>query len=219
MSRVTRPFPRLATVASATLVVLVCATERVHAQSRVYLGAGVGADLLVGDASDFLDGGGSRYLMADFRVDGDDRIHIRLDGSRSALEDDEDALTGATAENDLFMLLGGPQLSREIGRFRPYVAGLVGRAGVRWQTDANTGGDDEDDGSGSAFAWGAHAGVGFTLDRGSHPVALRVEARLVDTGTLPFARAPAPGNTQQPVGILRQDIAVFSLRAAVTLGF
>jgi len=219
MTRVARQFPRLATVASATFLLLAGATEAVNAQSRVYIGAGVGADLLVGDASDFLDGGGSRFLMADFRMDRDDRIHIRLDGSRSALEDDEDGLTGATAENDLFMLLGGPQLSREVGRFRPYAAGLVGVAGVRWQTDANMGGDDEDDGSDSAFAWGAHAGLGFTLDRGSHPVALRVEARLVDVGTLPFARAPAPGNTQQPVGILRQDIAVFSLRAAVTLGF
>jgi hypothetical protein len=100
---------------------------------------------------------------------------------------------------------------------RPYVGVLAGFASVRWSTDRPGSGEDED-GTEGTFAWGGHGGIAFRLGAGDHPVSLRIEARVLDLGTLPFARAPDP-TTPSPTGIIRQDIAVLGLRAGVTLGF
>jgi hypothetical protein len=186
---------------------------------RAHVGAGLGLDLLVGDASDFLDGGGSRFLMADFRMDARDFFHIRIDGALTTLEDDEDQFTGARAENDVLALLVGPQLSRPFGRWRPYAAVLAGTVAVHWRTESGSGFDDDEDDIEGAFALGAHAGLAFTLDEGDHPIALRLEARLIDGGTVPFARAPDPATPQSPTGLTHQDIAMLGVRVAVTLGF
>jgi hypothetical protein len=185
---------------------------------RVRLGAGLGADLLVGDASDFLDSGISRFLMADFRLDSRDVFHIRLDASLAPLVDDEDELTGARAENDLLAFLAGPQFTGTLGRVRPYAGALAGLTAVIWTTDVPTAVDETDEGASSSFAWGGHVGLGFTLDRGDHPVVLQLEGRLVDSGSLRFARAPGI-DPRDPVGFIRDDIAVISLRLAITLGF
>jgi hypothetical protein len=183
---------------------------------RVRFGAGLTGDLLVGDASDFLDGGGGRFLMADFRLDERDRFQLRLDGTWTGLDHDTDEVTGATAENDLFMLMAGPQLTGRIGRFRPYGAGLAGLVTIAWRTDPGIG-DRESDVEGG-LAWGAHAGLGIVLDEGDHPVMLQAEARLIQAGEYAFGRAPAVVG-QGPVGLVRSDFGVLSLRVGVTLGF
>jgi len=183
---------------------------------RFRLGAGLTGDLLVGDASDFLDGGSGRFLMADVRIDERDRFHIRMDGTWTGLDDDEDGSTGSRAENDLFMLMAGPQLTGRVGRFRPYGAALAGLVTVSWHTEPDIAGKDSDVEGG--LAWGAHAGLGIVLDEGAHPVVMQAEARVVQAGAYAFGRAPAVvGNA--PVGLVRSDFGVLSLRIGVTLGF
>ena len=190
---------------------------------RARVGAGLGVDLMLGDASDFLDRGTSRFLMADFRMDAADRLHIRLDASWSSLHDDEDELSGARAENDLVEVLTGPQITGRLGRFRPYAAVLGGLAVVHWRTeqpDAVTNVEEvRNDGGRGSFAYGGHAGIGLLLDEGNRPVTIQVEARLQDAGSFDFARAPDPSDTRIPTGLIRHDIGVFSVRIAVTLGF
>ncbi len=184
---------------------------------RIRFGAGVSADLLVGDASDFLDSGTGRFLMADVRLDARDRVQLRVDAGTVGLEDDEDERTGARAENTVFTLLAGPQVKGRVGRFHPYGAGLLGLSLVGWQTERPNGDDTTD--AEASLAWGAHAGIGYLLDDGSVPVAIQLEARLIDAGEFAFARAPDPTNPDLPVGLVRSDFAAFSLRVAVTLGF
>jgi opacity protein-like surface antigen len=204
----------------ALLLIAAATSAAAQAPARVHVGAGLGIDLLVGDASDFLDGGGSRYLQADFRVTASDRLHVRVDGASTGLEDDEDEGTGIVAKNDVVVLVAGPQVSLPLGRFRPY-AGLVGGlAAVAWETEGSFGGGDvDDDGVEATFAWGGHAGLGFTVSEGDHPVAFRVEARLLDAGSADFARAPDFDDPGQPAGLIREDFALLGVRLGVTLGF
>lgn len=192
------------------------AGARAQEPPRFRLGAGLTGDLLVGDASDFLDGGSGRFLMADVRIDERDRFHIRMDGTWTGLDDDEDGLTGSRAENDLFMLLAGPQLTGRIGRFRPYGAALAGLVTVTWHTEPDIAGKDSDVEGG--LAWGAHAGLGVVLDEGAHPVVLQAEARVIQAGEYAFGRAPAVVGSG-PVGLVRSDFGILSLRIGVTLGF
>jgi hypothetical protein len=211
----------LTLLGAATLALFFARALPVLAQDnlpRVRLGAGLGADLLVGDASDFLDSGISRFLMADFRLGSRDVFHIRLDASIAPLADDEDQITGSRAENTLFAFQTGPQFTGTLGRLRPYAAALAGVTAVLWTTEVPTAVDETDEGASSSLAWGAHVGLGFTLDRDDHPVVLQLEGRLVDSGNLDFARAPGI-DPRDPVGLIRDDIAVLSLRLAITLGF
>jgi hypothetical protein len=209
----------VAIVAAATLLI---GAQRVAAQApRAHVGAGLGATLLVGDASDFLDGGGGRFLFTDLRLDGRGVVSLRIDASASGLEDDEDGLSGARAENDLVVISAGPQVNAFLGeRWRPYVGVVAGVAATVWRTEVPTsvGDDIEDDGGEAAFAWGAHAGLGFILDQGDHPVGIRVEARLLDAGALPFARAPALSGGA-PTEVITEDVGLLELRIAITLGF
>jgi hypothetical protein len=202
-----------------SLLVLVSAPCDAAAQAppSVRFGAGLSGDLLVGDASDFLDGAVGQFLMADIRIDSADRFRIRLDAGLTGLVDDEDQGTGAVAMNDVVTLLAGPQLTGHIGRFDPYVGGLAGMLAILWSTEQP--GADDNSGAEAGLAWGAHAGLGFTLDAGSHPVVLLAEARILDTGTFSFARAPDPVNTGSPTGLIRADFAALSIRVGVTLGF
>lgn len=214
---ITHAAVRVVVVAGALLAAAVQSIASAQEPPRAHVGAGIGRALIVGDASDFLDGGSTRFLFADFRMDARERLHVRVDGSMAPLEDDEDPFTNARAENDLLLLVAGPQVGVALGTVRPYVGVVAGLGSVRWSTDRPGSGEDED-GMEGTFAWGAHGGVAFRLGAGDHPVALRVEARVLDLGTLPFARAPDP-TTPSPTGLIRQDIAVLGLRAGVSIGF
>jgi len=208
-------------VAAASMLPMSAPCEAgAQAAPRAHVGAGLGLNLLVGDGSDFLDGGVGRFLFADFRLDERGRFGIRVDASSGGLEDDEDEMFDSRAENDLIVFVAGPQLTAHLGgRLRPYAAALAGMAAVHWETVEDVLGEEiEDDDAETAFAWGAHAGLGVVLDEGDHPVTLRFEARLLDTGALTFARAPAPNGTA-PTGLIREDIAVFAVRVAISLGF
>lgn len=205
---------------SALILQIVALPAFAQDEPRVRVGAGLSKDLLVGKASDFLDGGDGRFLLGDFRLGAGNLLSVRVDGSWSSLVDDEDEFAGSRAENDVLILAVGPQLTATLGRFRPYAAALAGFTTVVWHTEVDTfEGEIEDDGSESGMAWGGHAGLGFTLDRGDHPVVVQLEARLLDAGEFAFARAPDVIRPEAPVGLLRQDFAAFSLRLAFTLGF
>jgi len=198
---------------------LAAAPARAQDPPRVRLGAGLGADLLVGEASDFLDGGTSRFLLADLRLGPRERWHLRLDAMWGTLEEDEDERTGARAENDLLGVMAGPQITGVLGRLRPYAAALVGVTGVVWNTEVPATGDEVRNDFEGGFSWGGHAGLGVTLDQGDHPVVVQVETRLIASGARDFARAPDPADPSRPVGTVRSDFAAISLRIAVTLGF
>lgn len=208
----------------AMALLLTCAAATsLNAQSaaapRVRVGAGIGLDLVVGEQSDFLDGGSSRFLMAAFRFTENDFLHVRLDAAFTALEDDEDEFSGARAQNDMYSLLVGPQISLPLGRLRPFAATLAGVASIHRDLYVppefvNL----SEQGTSSAFAWGVHTGLSFTVDQGDHPVAFQMEARLLDPGMLDFARRPELGR-HESTAPLRDDVAVLSLRLSVTLGF
>ena len=214
---ITHAAVRVIALAGALLAAAVQSIASAQEPPRAHVGAGIGRALIVGDASDFLDGGSTRFLFADFRMDARERLHVRVDGSLAPLEDDEDQFTNARAENDLLLLVGGPQVGVALGPVRPYIGAVAGLASVRWSTDRPGSGEDED-GTEGTFAWGGHGGIAFRLGAGDHPVLLRIEARILDLGTLPFARAPDPAGPA-PTGLIREDIAVLGLRAGISLGF
>jgi hypothetical protein len=214
LSRMTWP---MGWVMFASLVAFLPA--QAQSSPRVRVGAGLGVDLLVGEASDFLDGGTSRFLMADFRLGQRERWHLRLDAMWGELEKDEDERTGARAENDLVGIMAGPQVTAVVGRLRPYAAALLGVTGVVWSTEVPAANDDVENDFEGGLSWGGHAGLGVTLDEGDHPVVLQVESRIIGSGARDFARAPDPANPSQPVGTIRRDFAALSIRIAVTLGF
>jgi Outer membrane protein beta-barrel domain len=210
-------------VARATCVVLLllslASASAAQTPARVHVGAGLGLSLLVGDASDFLDGGGSRYLQADFRITEDERFHVRIDGAFIGLDDDE-GFGDIVAENGVALLTVGPQLTLPLGRWRPYGGLLVGSALVGRSVEGSFGGEEIDYEEGdAAFAFGGFAGLGFVLDEGARPVAIRIEGRVLDVGPAAFARAPDPADTSRPFGTIHEDFAVLGLRIGMTLGF
>ena len=206
-------------VCSGLLLASVASASAAQAPARVHVGAGLGINLLVGDASDFLDGGGSRYLQADFRITEDERFHVRLDGAFIGLDDDE-GFGDIVAENGVALLTVGPQLTLPLGRWRPYLGLLVGSALVGRSVDGSFGDEEIDyEEADAAFAFGGFAGLGFVLDEGDHPVAIRIEGRVLDAGPAAFARAPAPADTSRPFGTIHEDFAVLGLRIGMTLGF
>lgn len=212
---------RLRVIAMVIAGLLAAGARPLAAQEppRVRVGAGLSADLLVGDASDFLDSGIGRFLMGDFRLGTRELFSVRLDASWNSLEDDENPSTGITADNDVFVFAIGPQVTGTLGRFRPYAAVLAAFTTVAWRTESPTvdGGVAEQDGSETGMAGGGHAGLGITLDEGDHPVVLQIEGRILDAGEFDFARSTSPSGSWPY--FIHEDFAVLSLRIAVTLGF
>lgn len=206
---------RLLAGAVCAMVLFVPASTLAQNAPRLRAGAGVAATLLVGDASDFLDGSLGLFLTADIRVDRRDIVGLHIDASWGGLEDAADPLAGTRATNDLLIVVGGPEIRGSVGRLRPYAAALAGAATVFWKT---TGPSADDEGSGAAFAWGGHAGLGFVLDAGRHPVTLSADARVLDAGTLPFGRTHESAGGE-PLGLSREDVALLSLRIGLSVGF
>lgn len=183
---------------------------------RFRVGAGVGVSLLVGEGgSDFLDSGVSQWLGAAVRIDRGDHLHLRVEASRTPLVPDDDPPSGARADNTVYLLAAGPEVSATFGSLRPYAGALAGVAVGRWETEE---GSTERSGSESSFGWGGQAGAALEVGGGARPVAFVAEARLFDPGALLFARAPA-GSGGPLTGTTRADVAVLSLRVGVTLGF
>jgi hypothetical protein len=182
---------------------------------RVRLGAGVVANLLVGEARDFLDGGIGGILTATYRLDRGDHVRLRVDAGLASLADDSGGRTGARAENSLVSLLGGVQLTGRLGPVRPYASPLLGLLAVSWRiepADPVVGGSDFDGG----FAWGGLAGLGIAAGGGDHPVVLAVEGRLMHTDHHAFASVSPTGGPGP--GLLRTDFGVLSVRLLVTIG-
>jgi len=218
-----RAFRRLRQIRTCLYpMLLLAAAGRAQAQEgpRNRVGGAVSANLLVGDASDFLDGALNPALFAERTLDARQRFAFRIDASLGGLADDEDTLTGARGENALLIIVAGPQVEGRIGgMLRPYAGPLAGITTVSWKTVEGAGGANaEETGSSTAFAWGGHAGLGVLLARGAHPLTLRLDGRILDTGTLQFARAPDPA-TSLPTGVIRENIAVLTLQLGLAIGF
>jgi opacity protein-like surface antigen len=131
------------------------------------------------------------------------------------LADDTDEATGARARNSLLSASVGPTLGVWLGPVRPWVGGFAGMTLSLWSTEWS---GQRGSGSASAFAWGAGAGLQVRVTEGDHPVSIGGEARLTDTGTLRFARAPAFDPPPAPTGLISRDVALLSLRVGVSVG-
>jgi hypothetical protein len=181
---------------------------------RFRIGGGGAADLLVGNASDFLDGGLGGFLGVEYRLDAGDHLRLYVDGGWSALKDDRDPILATTAENAVFTILGGPRLVGHFGPLRPFVAPSLGILGVRWRFEpGRIGGDDA--GTETGLAWGAHAGLAVSIGS-DYPLELGLEGRLLQAGEYGFARAPAPSGGDS-AGFVRTDFGVISVRLSAMI--
>jgi opacity protein-like surface antigen len=207
-------------VATAAVLCALAGAVPLSAQGRtqgLHLGGGWVGGLLVGDASDFLDGGSGPWISLEWRGERRASLGATVTAEWVRLADDTDELTGARARNSLLSVSAGPTLGVWLGPARPWVGGFAGVTLSRWSTEWS---GQRGRGSASAFAWGAGAGLQVRLTAGNHPVSIGGEARLTDTGTLSFARAPAFDPPPAPTGLISRDVALLSLRVgvSVTLG-
>lgn len=180
------------------------------------VGARVSANQVVGDASDFLDGGIGAGLSLAWSPRHLHGLGLRADGVWSPLDGDVDGLTGARADNTLLSLVAGPTFEIPVGPVHPWVAGWVGWTTSRWEARSSEG---HRRGTRTAATWGGSAGLRIRLSDGSRPLALRLEAGLNDTGELSFARAPDPTRPTEPTGVIERDVAILSLGVGLVLGF
>lgn len=181
----------------------------------LHAGGGWVGDLLVGDASDFLDGGYGPWISLEWRGERRASLGAAVTAEWVRLADDTDEPTGARARNSLLSVSVGPTLGVWLGPVRPWVGGFAGVTLSRWSTEWS---GQKGRGSDSAFAWGAGVGLQVRLTEGNHPASIGGEARLTDAGTLSFARAPAFDPPPAPTGLISRDVALLSLRVGVSVG-
>jgi hypothetical protein len=181
---------------------------------RFRIGGGAAADLLVGNASDFLDGGVGGFVGVEYRLDAGDHLRLYVDGGWRALKDDRDRILATSAENSVFTILGGPRLVGHLGPLRPFVAPSLGILGVRWRFEPGRAGGD-DAGTETGFAWGALAGLAVSIGSG-HPIEIGLDGRLLNAGEYDFARVPAPTGGSS-AGFLRTDFGMISVRLSATI--
>jgi hypothetical protein len=171
--------------------------------------AGAVLGLLVGDDSDFLDGGIGSWAAVRWQS-GSSGFGLAGTLTWLPLDEDSDGLTGARANNAFIAVLAGPTLSAELGPVRPWVGLLGGAVAVRSTRETEAQVVHATD---AAFGWWGGGGLAFPMGRS---VALEVEAGLTGTGTLAFARAPALDG-QAPTGLLWRDVTLLSLRLGVRI--
>jgi opacity protein-like surface antigen len=215
MSAIRTGASRAASVGMAVVWLLAAALPSSAQSPDLYLGGGWGAALLIGDSSDFLDGGDGPWISLEWRGERRASLGAAVSAEWVRLADDADEGTGARARNALLTASAGPTLGVWLGPVRPWLGGFVGVALGRWSTEWS---GLEQGGSAAALSWGAGAGLQARVSRGDHPVSLGAEARLTDTGTLDFARAPALDQPPQPTGLIARDVAMVSLRAGISIG-
>lgn len=181
---------------------------------RFRIGGGANADLLIGDARDFLDGGLGGFLGLEYRLDDRDNARLRVEGGWNALQDDRDGPTQSIATNSVYTLIAAARFVGHLGPIRPFVAPSLGILGVRWRFESGRV-DADDSGMDTGLAWGASAGIAVSVGN-DHPVEIGIEGRLLDAGDHDFARAPAPSG-DSATGFLRTDFAMMSVRLSIMI--
>jgi opacity protein-like surface antigen len=205
-------------VGTAAALCLLAPSAPLSAQAAapgLHVGGGWVADLLVGDASDFLDGGSGPWVSLEWRGAGRASIGAAVTSEWARLADDTDESTGARARNSLLSVSAGPTLGVWLGPVRPWLGGFAGVTLSRWSTQWS---GQRGRGSDAAFAWGAGGGLQVRLTSGAHPLSMGAEARLTDTGRLDFARAPAFDPPPAPTGLITRDVVLLSLRLGISVG-
>ena len=167
-------------------------------------GAGIGASLLVGDASDFLDGGLGVGGHVAVRI-GDSPLLARLDVGYRGLDADADGPSGERAENTLIPLLAGLEAGVRLGPVEPYALLLGGGVANRRTSDAAAGED------GTSWAAAAGGGAGLRVWLGPAPVSLDLGARVLRVGDLTYARTTVSG------GAFETGTAILGLEGGITL--
>jgi hypothetical protein len=170
----------------------------------LWLGLELQAGLLVGDASDFLDGGfglqGSVRWYAPRRW-----IAARTAIGFLALSQKRDEVSGITTDNTLVHVLVGPELILPLGPVEPHAFGVVGLAVNLLDTDGPGGGADETD---AAFAYGAGGGLRVIVRAGRHPLAVQANAAIVNAGELDFSTLGVEGSSAQEEDIVSLILSV-----------
>jgi hypothetical protein len=183
--------------------------------NELHVAGGWTAGLLVGNASDFLDGGAGPWLSLEWIGARQPSLGVAVGVERLRLDDDTDQGTGARARNALIFASVGPTVGVWLGPMRPWVGAFAGIMSGHWTTEWR---GRENDGRNAAFAWGAGAGLRARLKGGDHPISIGGEVRATKTGTLSFARAPVFGRLLRPTGLVAWDLVLLSLRLGVSVG-
>lgn len=181
-------------------------TRATHA---IWPGLELQAGLLVGGASDFLDGGfglqGSVHWYAPERW-----IAARAAIGFLALSKGRDERSGITTDNTLLNVLVGPELIFPIGPVEPHVFGVVGLAVNLLDATGPAGSTGETD---AAFAYGAGGGLRVIMHAGRHPLALHGNGAIVRVGQLDFATLGVAGPSAQ-----EEDIVSLILSVGLSIG-
>jgi hypothetical protein len=171
---------------------------------RWEVGAAVIGSLLVGDASDFLDGGLGILGAVGRAASGP--LWIRADVSYLGL--DADASPSERADNAILSLGVGPELGVGWPGLRFYLRGSAGLM-ANFQSRSRLSLPEETTWAGML---GGGLGIRIRLSSGSHPVALDLGGDVFKTGELAFARSSESG------GVSNQELGIITLRAGLTVG-
>lgn len=100
------------------------------------LSGGLEGVLVVGESSDFLDGGTGVGLGVTWLPGPGSALGLTVRARRVGLEPDRDGLTDAEARNTLYSVTVGPLLQASVGPLRPCLEGSVGFTSSRWTTES-----------------------------------------------------------------------------------
>lgn len=190
------------------ILLIIGLVHPIHAKAQVTdpiweVGLAATGNLLVGAASDFLDGGfgllgfGGRRVGESVWFRGD-VLYFRLDSDEAASE---------SADNAILSFGFGPELVLGGSSVRGYVRGVIGLvANLQSRSNSSLGAE-----SSWAGMFGGGVGVRFRLGSSARAPALDLGGDVLRTGNLDFVR------TELLQGVVRENVAILSLRAGLTV--
>lgn len=173
------------------------------------LGGGLGASVVLGE-SDLLDVGLGLDLNGSWARGWAGRLGMR--GSLGVMTLGADG----GADNVLVHALAGPLLAVELGPVAPWLHPVVGVVGTWWDRGPGPDPDAPDlarRGTSATWGLGVDGGLALRLSRGGAPVSLELGGRVLNMGSLTFARASLAGPDA-----FRRDGAVVTARIGLSVG-